>query len=104
MSIGQAFNEMMKNSEKANPIKEGDYVGKDGLWYCGKCNTRKQSTVTVLGKTYKPFCTCACEEERLNDEEEKRKQREFAEKVKDYAQCLNEGEKAFIESMIKPME
>ena len=28
----------------------------------------------------------------------------IAEKVKDYAQCLNEGEKAFIESMIKPME
>lgn len=83
MSIGQAFNEMMKNSEKANPIKEGDYVGEDGLWYCGKCNTRKQSSITVLGRTYKPFCTCACEEERLNDEEEKRKQRDFAEKVKD---------------------
>ena len=28
----------------------------------------------------------------------------IAEKVKDYAQRLNESEKAFVESMIKPME
>ena len=28
----------------------------------------------------------------------------IVEKVKDYAQRLNEGEKAFVESMIKPME
>jgi DNA replication protein DnaC len=83
MSIEQAFKYAMKKSEEANPIKDGDYVGEDGLWYCGNCHTRKQSQITVLGKVYRPFCTCACEEEKKNAEEEERKQREFAEKVKE---------------------
>ena len=82
MSIEQAFKYAMKKSEEANPIKEGDYVGEDGLWYCGNCHTRKQSQITVLGKAYRPFCTCACEEEKKKAEEEERNQREFAEKVK----------------------
>ena len=29
MSIEQAFNEMFKNSEIANPIKDGDYIGEN---------------------------------------------------------------------------
>ena len=87
MSLEKAFCEMMEKSEKANPIKDGDYIGEDGLWYCGNCKTRKQSSVTVLGKTYKPFCMCKCEEQKVNEEEEARKQRLFAEKVKDLRQA-----------------
>lgn len=83
MSLEQAFKDAMKKSEEANPIKEGDYIGEDGLWYCGNCNTRKQSQVTVCGTVYKPFCLCACGDQKLKAEEEERKQREFAEKVKD---------------------
>ena len=83
MSIQRAFNELMKKSEETHPIKEGDYVGEDGLWYCGKCNTRKQSQVKVGGTVYKPFCMCKCESQKLEEEEEKRKQRDFAEKVKE---------------------
>ena len=83
MSLDRAFREMMKKSEEAHPIKDGDYVGEDGLWYCGNCNTRKQSQVTVGGTVYKPFCLCKCESQKLEEEEEKRKQRDFAEKVKD---------------------
>lgn len=83
MSLEQAFREMVKKSEEAHPIKEGDYVGEDGLWYCGNCNTRKQTAVTVFGRAYKPFCLCDCEEQALKDEEEKRKQIAFEDKVKE---------------------
>jgi DNA replication protein DnaC len=83
MSFEQVFKDAIKKSEEAHPIKDGDYIGEDGLWYCGNCKTRKQSQVTALGKTYKPFCLCDCEAQKLQEEEEARKQKEFAEKVKD---------------------
>lgn len=82
MSIGQALGEMMKRSAEAYRIKDGDYIGENGLWYCGICNTPKQTEITVMGEVYRPFCTCDCEKQKNEAEEEERKQREFADKVK----------------------
>ena len=83
MSIEQAFNDMVKNSEVANPIKDGDYIGENGLWYCGNCKTPKQTEVKVMGKVYRPFCTCDCEEQKNKEEEQEQEQRKFEEKVKE---------------------
>ena len=50
--------------------RDGDYV-KDGLLYCGKCNTPKQCVVEFGGRVIKPYCMCKCEveeEERLKEE------------------------------------
>ena len=50
--------------------REGDYV-KDGLLYCGKCNTPKQCVAEFGGRVIKPYCMCKCEveeEERLKEE------------------------------------
>ena len=82
MSIGQAFSEMMKRTEETNRIKDGDYIGENGLWYCGICNTPKQTEITVLGEVYRPFCTCDCEKQRNEAEKEEQRQRDFADKVK----------------------
>ncbi len=82
MSIGQAIGEIMKRSEEAYRIKDGDYIGENGLWYCGNCNTPKQTEITVMGEVYRPFCTCDCEKQKNEAEEEERKQREFENKVK----------------------
>ena len=82
MSVGQALGEMMKRSEEAYRIKDGDYIGENGLWYCGICKTPKQTEITVMGEVYRPFCTCDCEKQKHEEEEEERKQREFADKVK----------------------
>lgn len=82
MSIGQAIGEMMKRSEEAYRIKDGDYIGENGLWYCGVCKTPKQTEITVMGEVYRPFCTCDCEKQKNEAEEEERKQREFENKVK----------------------
>jgi len=66
---------------KAN---EGDYIGDDGLLYCGKCHTRKQTEITLFGQIRRPMCLCKCEQERLHAEEEERKKREREEQIKRY--------------------
>lgn len=62
-------------SEAANGKTDGDYI-KDGIIYCGKCNTPKQAVVKINGLTIKPFCMCKCkteEKEREKAEYERRK-------------------------------
>lgn len=64
--------------------EQGDYVGEDGLLYCGKCNTRKQTRINVLGKEKTPFCLCKCEAEKRDREEEERKRIEFERRVNEH--------------------
>ena len=72
-----------KASESAIPVNEGDYIDDEGLLCCGKCNTRKQTVITINGKVLKPRCVCRCEQERMQEEEDNRKAQEKAEKVKE---------------------
>ena len=44
-----------KATETANLV-EGDYIGKDNLYYCGKCHTRKQTVFEFLGKVVPCIC------------------------------------------------
>ena len=69
-----------KAKETAN-IVEGDYLGEDNLYYCGKCHTRKQTVVTFFGNTKIVPCICECRAAEIKAEEDARKQREFFEKV-----------------------
>lgn len=45
-----------------------DYIGENGLLYCGKCNTPKQTKIEVFGETKTPMCLCKCEKERIDSE------------------------------------
>lgn len=69
----------------AESIKEeaGDYR-KDGLLYCGKCNTAKECYVELFGRIRTPRCLCKCAKEARDREEEARKQRMFNERVQRY--------------------
>lgn len=64
--------------------EEGDYIGEDGLLYCGKCKTRKQTEVNILGMIRRQMCVCKCEAEKLKREEEERERIKFEERVKQY--------------------
>lgn len=64
-------------------VEEGDYVGEDGLLYCHKCNTRKQTEVVVLGEIRRPMCMCKCEAAKMAAEEDERRRRKFEEKVQE---------------------
>lgn len=75
-----AIEDMVKKSKSVIPINEDDYI-KDGLLYCAKCNTPKQTVVNVLGKQMKPFCLCKCEQEKIEADRQRIRQEEFMRRI-----------------------
>ena len=61
-----SFQIVIENVEKAAAerlsVNEGDYM-KDGLLYCCKCNTPKQTRIELFGVEKTPPCLCKCETE-----------------------------------------
>lgn len=59
---------------------EGDYIGKDGLLYCGVCRNKKQTRLPASdftgGREMIVPCICKCkvEENKRKEEEEKKRQ------------------------------
>lgn len=86
MAFESIIENMIERSEHVIPRNEGDYIGEDGLLYCGNCHTRKQTEIEVFGKKRRPYCLCKCEmqkkEEQEKAEKEAIKQKEFQEQVK----------------------
>ena len=60
---------LAERSKKVIPQNEGDYI-KDGILYCGKCNTPKQGKYDVgNGKFLMPMVLCKCETEKRDREQ-----------------------------------
>ncbi len=78
--FADALKQLAEQSEAAIRREDGDY-DKDGLIYCGKCNTPKQARIVLQGVELKPMCMCQCESERYDRETEERRQRERAERM-----------------------
>jgi DNA replication protein DnaC len=85
MSLMEAFDNAVNQSIINNPKEDGDYIGENGLLYCGKCNTPKQTKVEVpsLGIVRYPHCSCKCRAEELDSEEDKRKEEERQRRIAD---------------------
>ena len=81
MNIDEVINILEKKAAENIKVQEGDYY-KDWLLMCGRCNTKKQTRVTVFGEERTPFCLCQCETERKNKEEAERKRMDFENNVK----------------------
>ena len=45
----EILNNLITKAEKNNPQAPEDYIGENGLLYCGKCNTPKQCKFKALG-------------------------------------------------------
>lgn len=73
-SFDLAMESIVATAKKTFNIVEGDYLGEDNLYYCGKCHTRKQTLFEYLGKVVP--CVCKCEAEEIKAEEDARKQAE----------------------------
>lgn len=82
MDIANTISEIERRAAENIRMEPGDYYSDDGLLICGKCDTPKQTRVTVFGVERSPMCLCKCEAERRNRIEEERKQQEFKERVK----------------------
>ena len=84
MDLSGFMDGLEKKAALSIRAEQGDYVGEDGLLYCGKCNTRKQTRINVLGIEKTPYCLCKCEAEKRDREEEERKRIEFERRVKEH--------------------
>jgi DNA replication protein DnaC len=83
MSIEQVIEGVIEQCKANTPINEEDYTDSEGFLVCGKCNTRKQTEVEILGKKRRPMCLCKCQTEKRDREAEEWKQKQFALKVQD---------------------
>lgn len=83
MSVQNAVESLIERSKTAIPTNDCDYIGEDGLLYCGKCHTKKQTEVMLFGTIRRPMCLCKCEAEKRDKEEAERKQADFDRKIKD---------------------
>ena len=62
---------MLADKVKATAnITAGDYVGEDNLYYCGKCNTRKQTVINIFGGVRTVPCVCECQAAKMKAEQE----------------------------------
>lgn len=83
--MNNTFNLIIEGLEKraaaAIKINEGDYIGDNGLLYCGKCRTPKQTRIEVFGQERTPMCLCKCAAEKNKAEEAERQHREKLRKI-----------------------
>lgn len=82
MNLANYIDNLEKRAAERIKEEAGDYIGEDGLLYCGKCNTPKQCRVTLFGKERTPPCLCKCRVEQRDREEAERKRVEFENTVK----------------------
>lgn len=83
MNISNVIDGIEKAAADHIKAEQGDYYGEDGLLYCGKCNTKKQTRITILGQERTPMCLCKCAAEKREQEEAERKRAEFENHVKE---------------------
>jgi len=74
MDLTNIVNSMVNTANTSNELADGDYVDEDGLICCGKCNTRKQKRLELLGREITVMIPCKCREEELDRQEAEEKE------------------------------
>lgn len=72
MDLKNVIDGIIAKAEREIEKNDDDYIGDDGLLYCGKCNTKKQCVVPIFGEEKTVYCLCQCaiqrrEAERLEE-------------------------------------
>ena len=80
MDLKQVLENVIITSEENIGRDESDYE-KDGILFCGKCDTAKQVKIEIFGMSRTPFCLCKCAAERLAQEEAELKQRQRMQEI-----------------------
>ena len=71
--FGEVLDKAAEQTSKNNPQRTEDYVGENGLLYCGICKTPKQTRVSIFGEQKTVFCSCDCVKAAKQKQEEARK-------------------------------
>lgn len=82
MNLSAYIDSLEKKASESIKEEDGDYRGEDGLLYCGKCHTKKQTRIVILGEERTPPCLCKCRIEEKEREEAELKRTEFQNSVK----------------------
>lgn len=82
MNITNFISDLEKKAAERITTEPDDYIGEDGLLYCGKCHTKKQTRIFLLGEERTPPCLCKCRQEKRDREEAEHKRILFEDKVK----------------------
>ena len=81
MDINAFIDGLDQRSAQAIKTEEGDYIV-DGLLYCHKCHTAKQTRIVAMGRVFTPYCLCKCESAKSDAEEQERKRQDFLMEIK----------------------
>ena len=68
MSFKEAIEQAEKKAAENIKAENNDYIGDDGLLYCGKCHTRKQGEYNFPWGVVRPYHLCKCAEEQKKKE------------------------------------
>ena len=80
--IQTAVDNMLAELMNEGIADKGDYIDSDTeLLMCGKCHTKKQTLVKLMGRTMKPSCLCRCRAEELEKEKQEWEERELIEGI-----------------------
>ena len=92
--LNQAFENIISKAAQCSNASESDYVGGDGLLYCSKCNTKKQTRVAVLGIEKVVPCICHCAAVEYNRQQEEAERQEYERRIERYRQSAGFSDKA----------
>lgn len=77
----EIINSFIQNMERSQKRTNEDYIGDDGLLYCGVCHTRKQCRVNLFDKDRIVPVVCDCRKKELARQEEETKREQEMMKI-----------------------
>lgn len=72
---------VIDNLSSIVPTDNDTYIGNDGLLYCNRCHTARQSRFVLWDKLRTVNCLCKCMAEERDRQEAEQKQREYTARV-----------------------
>lgn len=87
MDLSNIIGSMAEKAKQVAGITDDDYIGEDGLLYCGKCHTRKQTKIQIFGREDIVYCLCKCQAEARDAEEAEHQRRRRMERINDMRQA-----------------
>ena len=78
------MDQWIENISQRVPTDGDTYLGEDGLLYCQRCNTARQSRIEIFGRTLTVNCICRCMAEERDRQEELQKRQERMVQIRRY--------------------
>lgn len=76
--LGGVVEDVIKSVANTSYVDDGDFIGEDGLLYCGKCKTRKERELEWFGQGIRKvpvMCRCRAEEAKAEKERQEKEER-----------------------------